>query len=64
MFSNLCSDFKVTFLIYLGWIVNSAMPVHLKFNILQNGTTNIYMKDPISGQILQPTNACQYHPHT
>ncbi len=22
----------------------------------------IYKKDPISGQILQPTNACQCHP--
>ncbi len=42
MFSSLCSDFKVTFFIYLGWILNSAMLVYLKFNILQNGTTNIY----------------------
>ncbi len=32
MFSSLCSDFKVTFLIYLGWIVNSTMSVYLKYN--------------------------------
>ncbi len=44
MFSSLCSDFKVTFLIYfnLGWFVNSAMSVYLKFKIRQNGTTNVY----------------------
>ncbi len=42
MLSSLCSDFKVTFLIYLGWIVISAISVYLKFNILQNGSTNIY----------------------
>ncbi len=33
--SNLCSDFEVTFLIYLGWIVKSAMLLYVIFNILQ-----------------------------
>ncbi len=42
MFPSLCCDFKVTFLLYLGWIVNSAISVYLKFYIFQNGTTNIY----------------------
>ncbi len=41
MFSILCSDFKVNFLRYWGWTVNSAMSVYVKFNILQNHTTNI-----------------------
>ncbi len=40
MFSILCSDFEVTFLRYWGWTVNSAVPVYIKFNILQNGITN------------------------
>ncbi len=26
--------------------------------------SQIKMKDPTSSQILQPTNACQSHPHT
>ncbi len=42
MFSSLCSDFKVTFLIHLGWMVNSAMSVYLKFNVFQNGTSYLY----------------------
>ncbi len=42
MFSCLCIYFKVTFLIYLEWTVNSAMSVYLKFYIFQNGTKNIY----------------------
>ncbi len=40
MFSILCSDFKVNFLRYWGWTVNSAMSVYVKLNILQNGRTD------------------------
>ncbi len=40
MFSILCSDFKVNFLRYWGWTVNSAMSVYVKFNIIQNGIKN------------------------
>ncbi len=42
MFSSLWNEFKVTFLIYLGWIVNYAILVYLKFNIFQNCTTHLY----------------------
>ncbi len=42
MFSILCIDFKVNFLRCLEWILNSAMSIYLKFNIVQNGTTNKY----------------------
>ncbi len=40
MFSILCSDFKVNFLRYWGWTVNSVVSVYVKFNILQNGITD------------------------
>ncbi len=40
IFSILCSDFKVNFLRYWGWTVNSAVSVYVKFNILQNGITD------------------------
>ncbi len=40
MFSIICSDFKVYFLRYWGWTVNSAMSVYVKFIILQNGITD------------------------
>ncbi len=42
MFSIACSDFEVTFLIHLGWIVDCAMSVYVKFNIFQKGITNEY----------------------
>ncbi len=40
MFSILCNDFKVNFLRYWGWTVNSAVSVYVKCYILQNGITN------------------------
>ncbi len=40
MFSILCSDYKVNSLKYWRWTVNSDMSVYVKFNILQNCTSN------------------------
>ncbi len=37
--SYICQSY---FIIYLGWIVNSAMSVYVTFYIFQNGTTNKY----------------------
>ncbi len=51
MFSILCSDIKVTFIIYLGWILNSAMSVYVKL-IFFKIAPQINMKDPISSKHL------------
>ncbi len=40
MFSILCTDFKVNFLRYWVWTVNSAVSVYVKKIILQNGIRN------------------------
>ncbi len=61
MFQSYALTFKVNVLRYFTQMINFAMSIYVKFNILQNGTT-INMKDLISSQTLQPTNACQSHP--
>ncbi len=56
MFSILCSNFKVTFLIYLGRIGNSAMSVYAKYNTcIPNGTANKHFKPNFALQM--PVNA-------
>ncbi len=65
MCSILCGDFKVTFLIYVGQIVISAISVYVKFNIFQNGTTNKYERSHFKpNYAIYKSNACHCHSYT